>query len=119
MAAAALTIFAEYVRPAKVLLLFAFFGVTTLSFCPICRIDRSDRLLAFSSEAVVTLWRTARSLRVSPERTVTIVVVTAAEADDLALAMAAGAGTLIRCPGWMYAVRLILLREYSVARLTL
>jgi len=56
---------------------------------------------------------------VSPERTVSAVVVTAMLVLALAVARAAGAGTLICCPIWMYAVRLILLSEYNVARLTL
>ena len=77
------------------------------------------RPLAFSSEACDTPWRTAMAPMVSPERTVSVVVVTAMLVPALAVARAAGAGTLIRCPGWMYAVRLILLSEYSVERLTL
>jgi len=48
---------------------------------------------------------------VSPERTVSAVVVTAMLVLALAVARAAGAGTLICCPIWMYAVRLILFSE--------
>ena len=75
--------------------------------------------MALSRAACDTPWRTARAVRVSPARTVSVAVVTVAGAAALAVALAACAGTLTRCPGWMYAVGVILLSEYSVERLTL